>query len=81
MQQTKAWYHTVPGLFHAEKPRNPPRERTGFLARHVVTVRAPNFHYVRLKSAKNLYFRHRFFNKIRQIHRFFYIFRQKLQIL
>ena len=36
---------------------------------------------VRLKSAKNLYLRHRFFEKIRQIHRFFYIFRQKLQIL
>ena len=36
---------------------------------------------VRLKSAKNLYLRHRFFEKIRQIHRFFYLFRQKLQIL
>ena len=36
---------------------------------------------VRLKSAKNLYLRHRFFVKIRQIHRFFYVFRQKLQIL
>ena len=36
---------------------------------------------VRLKSAKNLYLSHRFFNKIRQIHRFFCIFRQKLQIL
>ena len=36
---------------------------------------------VRLKSAKNLYLRYRFFYKIRQIHRFFYIFRQKLQIL
>ena len=36
---------------------------------------------VRLKSAKNLYLRHRFFDKIRQIHRFFYLFRQKLQIL
>jgi len=34
-----------------------------------------------LKSAKNLYLRHRFFDKIRQIHRFFDIFRQKLQIL
>ena len=34
-----------------------------------------------LKSAKNLYLRHRFFDKIRQIHRFFYLFRQKLQIL
>ena len=38
-------------------------------------------HYARLKSAKNLYLRHRFFDKIRQIHRFFYLFRQKLQIL
>ena len=36
---------------------------------------------VRLKSAKNLYLRYRFFVKIRQIHRFFYVFRQKLQIL
>ena len=36
---------------------------------------------VRLKSAKNLYLRHRFFNEIRQIHRFFCNFRQKLQIL
>ena len=36
---------------------------------------------VRLKSAKNLYLRYRFFDKIRQIHRFFYLFRQKLQIL
>ena len=35
----------------------------------------------RLKSAKNLYLRHRFFNKIRQIHRIFDAFRQKLQIL
>jgi len=35
----------------------------------------------RLKSAKNLYLSHRFFNKIRQIHRFFDAFRQKLQIL
>ena len=34
-----------------------------------------------LKSAKNLYLRHRFFNKIRQIYRFFNAFRQKLQIL
>ena len=36
---------------------------------------------VRLKSAKNLYLRHRFFDKIRLIHRFFNVFRQKLQIL
>ena len=35
----------------------------------------------RLKSAKNLYLSHRFFNKIRQIHRFFDAFRQNLQIL
>ena len=34
-----------------------------------------------LKRAKNLYLRHRFFNKIRQIHRFFAAFRQMLQIL
>ena len=34
-----------------------------------------------LKSAKNLYLRYRFFDKIRQIHRFFDVFRQKLQIL
>ena len=34
-----------------------------------------------LKSAKNLCLGHRFFDEIRQIHRFFYIFRQKLQIL
>jgi len=33
MQQTKAWYHTVSGLFHAEKCRNPTCERTGFLAK------------------------------------------------
>ena len=35
----------------------------------------------RLKSAKNLYLRHRFFNKIRQIHRIFDAFRQNPQIL
>ena len=40
----------------------------------------PNFHYARLKSAKNLYFEYRFFDKIRQIHSFFYIFRQNLPI-
>jgi len=34
-----------------------------------------------LKSAKNLYLSHRFFCKIRQIHRFFNVFRQNLQIL
>ena len=34
-----------------------------------------------LKSAKNLYFRHRFFCKIRQINRFFDVFRHNLQIL
>ena len=34
-----------------------------------------------LKCAKNLYLRHRFFDEIRQIHRFFEAFRQKLQIL
>ena len=34
-----------------------------------------------LKSAKNLYLSHRFFYKIRQIHRFFDAFRQNLQIL
>ena len=34
-----------------------------------------------LKSAKNLYLSHRFFCKIRQIHRFFDAFRQNLQIL
>ena len=47
--------------------------------------RAPmksNFEFnVRLKSAKNLYLSHRFFCKIRQIHRFFNVFRQNLQIL
>ena len=36
---------------------------------------------VRLKSTKNLCLGHRFFDEIRQIHRFFYIFRQKVQIL
>ena len=35
----------------------------------------------RLKSAKNLCFGYRFFVEIRQIHRFFDVFRQKLQIL
>ena len=34
-----------------------------------------------LKSAKILYFGYRFFDEIRQIHRFFDIFRQILQIL
>ena len=34
-----------------------------------------------LKSAKNLYFKYRFFDKIRQFHSFFYVFRQNLQIL
>ena len=42
---------------------------------------APAFCCTRLKSAKNLYLSHRFFDKIRQIHSFFYVFRQKLQIL
>ena len=50
-------------------------ERTGF------SPHAPTFCCVRLKSAKNLYLSHRFFDKIRQIHSFFYVFRQKLQIL
>jgi len=36
---------------------------------------------VRLKSAKNLCFGYRFFAEIRQIHRFFYVFRQSSQIL
>lgn len=36
---------------------------------------------IRLKSTKNLCLEHRFFDEIRQIHRFFYVFRQKLQIL
>ena len=35
----------------------------------------------RLKSAKILYFGHRFFDEIRQIHRIFDAFRQTLQIL
>ena len=35
----------------------------------------------RLKCSKNLYLSHRFFYKIRQIHRFFDAFRQNLQIL
>ena len=35
----------------------------------------------RLKCAKNLYLSHRFFYKIRQIHSFFNVFRQNLQIL
>ena len=34
-----------------------------------------------LKSAKNLYFGYRFFDEIRQIHRIFNAFRQKLPIL
>ena len=34
-----------------------------------------------LKSVKNLYLSHRFFCKIRQIHSFFNVFRQNLQIL
>jgi len=34
-----------------------------------------------LKSAKNLYLSHRFFDEIRQIHRFFAVIRQNLQIL
>ena len=50
-------------------------ERTGF------SPHAPTFCCTRLKSAKNLYLSHRFFDKIRQIHSFFYVFRQKLQIL
>ena len=50
-------------------------ERTGF------SPGAPAFCCTRLKSAKNLYLSHRFFDKIRQIHSFFYVFRQKLQIL
>ena len=35
----------------------------------------------RLKSAKKLYLSHRFFDEIRQIHRFFAVIRQNLQIL
>ena len=54
----------------------------GFLARRVgLLLHAPTFCCTRLKSAKNLYLSHRFFDKIRQIHRFFCNFRQKLQIL
>ena len=71
---------------HAHRMRP---ERTGFspvvsasaAASARVSRQALLTNNVRLKSAKNLYFRHRFFNKIRQIHRFFCIFRQKLQIL
>ena len=54
----------------------------GFLARRAcLLLHAPAFCCTRLKSAKNLYLSHRFFDKIRQIHSFFYVFRQKLQIL
>ena len=48
------------------------------MARH--TSKPPHFK-TRLKSAKNLYLSHRFFCKIRQIHRIFDDFRQNLQIL
>ena len=74
MQQTKAWYHTVPGLFHGQKLRGSTPERSSFSPSALLTI-------ARLKSAKILYLRHRIFNKIRQIHRFFYTFRQNLQIL
>ena len=30
MQQTKAWYHTVSGLFHAEKPSKSHTSAQGF---------------------------------------------------
>ncbi|EWC92962.1 hypothetical protein HMPREF1492_0562 [Atopobium sp. BS2] len=48
---------------------------------HRVSRQAGLSSNVRLKSAKNLYLRHRFFTEIRQIHRFFDDFRQNLQIL
>ena len=49
----------------------------------VVGICSESVHSVlpRLKSAKNLYLSHRFFCKIRQIHSFFNVFRQNLQIL
>ena len=45
------------------------------------TLQNPPHFKTRLKCAKNLYLSHRFFCKIRQIHRFFDAFRQNLQIL
>ena len=45
------------------------------------TLQNPTHFKTRLKSAKNLYLSHRFFYKIRQIHSFFNVFRQYLQIL
>ena len=74
MQSQKTWYHTVPGLFYAGKCRESTPERTGFSPSALLAI-------ARLKSAKNLYFEYRFFDKIRQIHRFFYIIMQNLQIL
>ena len=65
--------------------RRPPRRRaphgTSCAASARVSRRALLTNNVRLKSAKNLYLSHRFFCKIRQIHRFFNVFRQNLQIL
>ena len=56
--------------FLAKRERERSCEHTGF------SPRVPAFCCVRLKSAKNLYLVHRFFCKIRQIHRFFDAFRQ-----
>ena len=54
---------------------------SGELRVHRVSRQAGLSSNVRLKSAKNLYLRYRFFAEIRQIHRFFDDFRQNLQIL
>ena len=61
--------------FLAKRERERSCEHTGF------SPDVPVFCCVRLKSAKNLYLRHRFFYKIRQIHRIFDAFRQNPQNL
>ena len=68
-------YCAVSGLFLCVRARWV-HELQGFLGRYTVGGCAAS-----LKSAKNLYLSHRFFVKIRQIHSFFNVFRQNLQIL
>ena len=51
------------------------------LARRAFCMQVFDSALARLKCAKNLYLSHRFFYKIRQIHRIFDAFRQNLPIL
>ena len=69
-------YCAASGLFLCARARTLGFRVRGFLGSYTAGGRAAS-----LKSAKNLYLSHRFFVKIRQIHSFFNVFRQNLQIL